>query len=87
MLYPCCRRIIYDKDEGKLTLERDRFEDRTKEVREVEIEELQDLHIFIDASSIEIFVNGGREVFTARYFPSREINQSPSVVEMKRSLN
>ncbi|MGO4076090.1 GH32 C-terminal domain-containing protein, partial [Staphylococcus aureus] len=25
---------------------------------------------FIDSSSIEIFVNGGREVFTARYFPS-----------------
>ncbi|BBP93063.1 hypothetical protein BsIDN1_66810 [Bacillus safensis] len=73
------------KEEGKLTLERDRFEDRSKEVREVVIEELHDLHIFIDSSSIEIFLNGGREVFTARYFPSREINRSPSVAEMKQS--
>ncbi|MEI4791289.1 GH32 C-terminal domain-containing protein [Bacillus sp. FJAT-53060] len=36
----------------------------------MEIEELQDLHNFIDASSIEIFVNGGREVFTTCNFPS-----------------
>ncbi|MBB6602818.1 sucrose-6-phosphate hydrolase [Bacillus sp. FSL M8-0266] len=72
--FECCiraaARIIYDKGEGKLTLERDRFEDRSKEVREVAIDELHDLHIFIDASSIEIFVNGGRKVLTARYFPS-----------------
>ncbi|TWJ83937.1 hypothetical protein CHCC4186_4460 [Bacillus paralicheniformis] len=31
--------------------------------------ELRDLNIFLDASAIEIFVNGGEEVFTARYFP------------------
>ncbi|MGA3882533.1 GH32 C-terminal domain-containing protein, partial [Bacillus pumilus] len=62
----------------KLTLERDRFEDRSKEIREVAIEELQDLPIFIDASSIEIFVNGGREVLIARYFPCQG-NKSISI--------
>ncbi|MGE6630449.1 glycoside hydrolase family 32 protein [Bacillus sp. NPDC077027] len=63
-------RLTYDKLKRRLTLERESFENRTTEIREVEIEELKDLHIFIDASSIEIFVNGGREVLTARFFPS-----------------
>ena len=42
-------------------------------VREIQIEP-QDklkLHIFIDRSSIEVFINDGAEVFSARIYPKR----------------
>ena len=28
-------------------------------------------HLFVDSSSVELFVNDGEEVFTSRIFPSR----------------
>lgn len=43
-----------------------------RDERKVKIEELKDLRIFIDTSSIEIFINGGSEVFSSRVFPSKE---------------
>jgi beta-fructofuranosidase len=30
------------------------------------------LHIFVDTSSVEVFINDGREVFTSRIFPSKD---------------
>lgn len=30
------------------------------------------LHLFMDTSSVEVFVDDGREVFTARIFPHEE---------------
>lgn len=36
--------------------------------RSVELESLRELQIFSDTSSLEIFVNGGREVFTTRVY-------------------
>ncbi|MNI90608.1 Levanase precursor [compost metagenome] len=30
------------------------------------------LHLFVDHSSVEVFVNDGREVFTSRIFPGRD---------------
>lgn len=29
---------------------------------------LEELHIFVDTSSVEVFINGGLEVFTSRYY-------------------
>ncbi|MCY8023807.1 sucrose-6-phosphate hydrolase [Bacillus sonorensis] len=63
-------RLIYRKAEGVLTLERQSYVDERTEARHCRIAGLKDLNIFLDASSVEIFVNGGEEVFTARYFPS-----------------
>lgn len=37
--------------------------------RKTRISKIQDLRIFVDTSSIEIFINNGEEVFTTRYFP------------------
>ncbi|MDN7240934.1 sucrose-6-phosphate hydrolase [Planococcus sp. N028] len=60
--------IIYDRSLSRLTLNRKRFADGRIESRSCFIEKLEDLHIFLDTSAIEIFVNGGQEVFTARFF-------------------
>ncbi|WP_226581636.1 glycoside hydrolase family 32 protein [Halobacillus litoralis] len=59
---------------GILTLSRPHFEDKSKtEFRRAEINQgLHRLHIFIDHSTLEIFVNGGEEVFTSRIFPQHE---------------
>lgn len=39
--------------------------------RSVQLTKLQDLHIFSDTSSLELFLNDGSEVFTTRIYPSR----------------
>ena len=62
-------RLIYNKAEGIITLERNSYVDEKTEARQCRLQELRNLNIFLDASSIEIFVNEGEEVFTARYFP------------------
>lgn len=68
-------RIIYQRETGVLTLERQGAHPKYKESRSValnnENHELQ-LHVFVDKSSIEIFVNGGKEVFTSRIFPKKD---------------
>lgn len=33
---------------------------------------LEQLHIFCDTSSIEVFINGGQEVFSSRFYPTPE---------------
>ncbi|MGN0596918.1 MAG: glycoside hydrolase family 32 protein [Ruminiclostridium sp.] len=43
---------------------------RTK--RSVKADKLTDLHIFCDTSAVEIYINGGAEVFTTRYYPEKE---------------
>ncbi|KHE72027.1 sucrose-6-phosphate hydrolase [Halobacillus sp. BBL2006] len=57
-----------------LTLSRPHLEDKKRtEFRRVKLEEkLTKLHLFIDYSSLEVFVNDGKEVFTSRIFPQAE---------------
>lgn len=62
-------RVIFRKDENLLTMERKSFVNRATEARHCQIEQIDELRLFIDTSSVEMFVNGGEEVFTARYFP------------------
>lgn len=59
----------FDKEEGIVTLERTSFDGKRTEARHCRIKDLHTVHMFIDASSIEIFINNGEEVFSARYFP------------------
>ena len=40
--------------------------------RSVQLESLQDLRVFVDTSSLEIFINGGEEVFTSRFYPKQD---------------
>ncbi|RAK20513.1 beta-fructofuranosidase [Anoxybacillus vitaminiphilus] len=65
-------RLIYDSHERIFTLERKSFVNQLTEKRQCYLEKLHSLHIFLDTSSIEVFINDGEEVFTARIFPYRE---------------
>lgn len=65
-------RIIYQADNNILTLERKSISNHLTEARHCEVTNLHDLRIFLDTSSIEVFVNEGEEVFTARFFPEHE---------------
>ncbi len=62
--------IHYDTVQQTFTFERTNPKNNNKEVRRTAIEKLKNLHIFLDTSSIEIFINDGENVFTSRIFPS-----------------
>lgn len=63
--------ISYDNDTFKL--DRDNSGEGPKGVREIKIEPADKLklHIFIDRSSLEIFINEGAEVLSAKIYPKR----------------
>ena len=79
--------LTYDATTGKFTLDRSKSGRLIHEVdiwsgniikpadyvREIQIEprEKLKLHIFIDRSSVEIFINDGEEVLSARIYPKR----------------
>lgn len=41
-------------------------------MRSVQLERLEDLRLFVDTSSLEIFINNGQEVFTTRFYPTAD---------------
>ncbi|MBU8906271.1 GH32 C-terminal domain-containing protein [Desertibacillus haloalkaliphilus] len=68
-------RLIFNQEKKVFTLERKSFVDGLMERRQCELKNLQQLQVFLDASTIEVFVNNGEEVFTARMFPFEEYKQ------------
>lgn len=67
-------RIHYNPDTKTVTVDRTglnkRFNQKVFEVLDMSLEtELRSLRIFIDHSSVEIFVNDGEEVFTSHCYP------------------
>ncbi len=54
-------RIIYNSGERVLTLERKSFANGLTEKRQCRLERLHSLHMFLDTSSIEVFVNEGKK--------------------------
>lgn len=64
--------ISYDKDSGFLTLDRNKSGKGPGGVRRAPVE-LEDeklhLQIYVDLSSIEVFINNGEKVMTARIYP------------------
>ncbi|MFC0472049.1 glycoside hydrolase family 32 protein [Halalkalibacter kiskunsagensis] len=66
--------LHFDKQEGIVSLNRDKSGKGPGGVRktEVTIEDIVSLHIFIDKSSVEVFINEGEKVLTARIFPTKE---------------
>ena len=68
-------RLTYDDEIGRLALVRHCPQaGQIHERRECEIEaSATRLHIFVDRSCVEIFVNGGEQVFTTRFYPGPEI--------------
>ncbi|MDQ0253507.1 beta-fructofuranosidase [Evansella vedderi] len=61
-------KLTYNQDQNLFTLQRKRFKDGKVESRSCELPKLEELYIYLDTSSVEIFINGGSEVFTARFF-------------------
>ncbi len=63
-------RIVYSVDEKVMTFERKSYVDGTTEKRQCSLSVLSNLHIYIDTSSVEMFINDGQETFTSRIFPT-----------------
>ncbi|MBG9658021.1 sucrose-6-phosphate hydrolase [Cytobacillus firmus] len=64
--------LTYNPDQKEIQLHRRNVRTGMQESRICKISSLSKLHVFMDQSSLEIFINGGEEVFTARYFPDPE---------------
>ena len=67
--------ICYSEERGEITVDRSgmqiRFNEQEGESRTRPLENgLSHFRIFVDSSSIEIFVNDGDAVFTSRIFPT-----------------
>ncbi|QHS21837.1 sucrose-6-phosphate hydrolase [Virgibacillus sp. MSP4-1] len=83
-------KIRYDKIEGILSLEREGFTpDKEMETRKCYLQNLHHLQVYKDTSSIEVFVNHGEEVFSARIFdePDAESIVFQSDGQLTASLN
>jgi beta-fructofuranosidase len=63
-------RLTYSNNQNIFTLERQSYVDGVVEKRQCQIENLHSLHLFIDTSSLELFINEGKQTFTARYYPT-----------------
>nr|WP_328703146.1 sucrose-6-phosphate hydrolase [Alkalihalobacterium elongatum] len=65
-------RLTYNRKDQVFTLERISLSTGKPEVRQCQLSKLNKLQVFVDTSAIEIFINDGQEVFTARIFPEVE---------------
>ena len=69
--------VKFDFEDKKLVLDRSCGAQADKSVRKVFLGDRKDLElrIFVDNSSVEIFVNNGEEVFSSRIFPSENADK------------
>ncbi|WP_249315258.1 sucrose-6-phosphate hydrolase [Bacillus sp. FJAT-49711] len=75
-------KLIYN-EEGILTLERKSFDENQLETRQCKIDKLEKIHMFLDRSSLEIFLNDGKTVFTSRFYEETAKNQCVIAVKGK----
>ncbi|MBY0203904.1 beta-fructofuranosidase [Paenibacillus intestini] len=67
------RKLILDRSQSGAALSEASGTIRTCTLNEdIDVDAVIKLHMFVDSSSVEIFVNDGQEVFTSRIFPSRD---------------
>ena len=65
---------MVEYNENLLTVKRDganRINENQGITRVIELEKLNDLQIFIDSSSVEMFINDGQFTSTSRVFPTK----------------
>ena len=79
--------IKFDFKDKKLILDRSMGEQSDKRVRKVFLGDRKELElrIFVDNSSIEIFVNNGEEVFSSRIFP--KVGADKIIVFSENNIN
>ncbi|WP_226036108.1 glycoside hydrolase family 32 protein [Aquibacillus saliphilus] len=61
-------KLSFDKSKKLFSLERKTIKGDRTEIRSCKLDNLKNLRVYLDKSSIEIFLNDGEEVFTARIF-------------------
>lgn len=65
--------LTYDAGSRKISLCRKNWYTNEKEERSVRLEsELSSIQLFLENSSLEVFINDGEEVFSLRYFTSKQ---------------
>ncbi|WP_018247300.1 glycoside hydrolase family 32 protein [Orenia marismortui] len=66
--------ISYNPADNKISLDRDKSGAGGKGIRQCYLEDNNNLklHLFLDRSSLELFVNDGREVFSSRIYPRKD---------------
>ena len=69
-------KVNYSKEKRLLQVERKKWDYEGYDVKEKKINNLENIHIFIDQSTAEIFVNNGENVFTmkAYFYNNTEFN-------------
>jgi len=66
--------LKFDYNDKKFVLDRTKGEQPDKRLRKVYLGDISklELTVFVDNSSVEIFINGGQEVFSSRIFPEKD---------------
>ncbi|WP_455041653.1 glycoside hydrolase family 32 protein [Leptotrichia buccalis] len=68
--------LKFDYNDKKFVLDRTKGEQPDKRLRKVYLGDISalELTVFVDNSSVEVFINGGAEVFSSRIFPEKDAN-------------
>ena len=68
--------LKFDYNDKKFVLDRTKGEQPDKRLRKVYLGDISELEltVFVDNSSVEVFINGGEEVFSSRIFPEKDAN-------------
>ena len=66
--------LKFDYNDKKFVLDRTKGEQPDKRLRKVYLGDISELEltIFVDNSSVEVFINSGAEVFSSRIFPEKD---------------
>ena len=66
--------LKFDYNDKKFVLDRTKGEQPDKRLRKVYLGNISELEltVFVDNSSVEVFINGGAEVFSSRIFPEKD---------------
>lgn len=66
--------LNYRKETGIFSMEFFNSIGSGRDYRGTVIDRLEQVKVLADTSSVEVFVNGGEEVFTTRYYPAQQVN-------------
>ncbi|KMJ59259.1 sucrose-6-phosphate hydrolase [Bacillus sp. LL01] len=72
-------KVTFDSEAGVFSLHRKSFVTGEWETRSCALSALSSVRLFLDTSSIELFINEGEEVFTARIFPAEDAQRTVRV--------
>ncbi|MBP1917117.1 beta-fructofuranosidase [Lederbergia galactosidilyticus] len=74
-------KLIFNKIESIVTLERQNFNHSKWEKRQCKIDKINNIHMYLDRTSLEIFLNDGQIVFSSRFYGENAKKQCSISVE------